>query len=63
MLARLPFRQLLNHCLEMTYVISRGDRRFTFPNDMAGMEILHCAIAQAVDFTADTFYSLAVANK
>lgn len=38
---------------------SRGDRRLTFPNDMAEPKLLHVAIAQVQSFTADTFFAQA----
>jgi hypothetical protein len=36
---------------------SRGDRRLTFPNDLLGLRLFNLAIAQVVDFTADTFFA------
>ena len=38
---------------------SRDDRRWTFPNDLTGIGLLHTAIAQVQEFTADEFYSQA----
>jgi hypothetical protein len=37
---------------------SRGDRRFTFPNDMTGTRLFHLAIAQVIEFSAVTFFEL-----
>ena len=34
----------------------------TFPNDLTGIGLLHSAIAQVVEFTADEFYVLAKAG-
>ena len=34
----------------------------TFPNDLTGIGLLHSAIAQVVEFTADEFYALAKAG-
>ena len=38
---------------------SRGDRRWTFLNDLTGMRLLQLAIAQVQEFSADTFFGLA----
>ena len=38
---------------------NRDDRRWTFPNDLTGIGLLHSAIAQVYEFTADEFYSRA----
>ena len=37
--------------------LSRDDRRWTFPNDLTGIGLLHTAIAQVQEFMADEFYS------
>jgi hypothetical protein len=37
----------------------RGDRRFTFPNEVASSRLFSLAIAQVEEFTADTFFALA----
>jgi hypothetical protein len=37
--------------------LSRGDRRWTFPNDMTGSGLLWRAIAQTRQFSADEFYA------
>jgi len=42
---------------------NRADRRWTFPNDMTAEELLHDAIAQVHEFTADEFYLQADACK
>ena len=39
--------------------VSRGERRFTFPNEVAATRLLSLAIAHVEDFTADTFFTLA----
>jgi len=36
---------------------SRGDRRWTFPNDIGSLRLFWLAIAQTVTFTGDAFYS------
>lgn len=35
---------------------SRGDRRFTFPNDMGSLRLFRQVIAQTVEITADAIY-------
>jgi hypothetical protein len=40
----------------------RGDRRWTFLNDLTGMGLFQLAIAQVHDFTADTFFTLGAAE-
>jgi hypothetical protein len=37
-------------------ISSRGDRRWIFPNDIAGQDLLWLALMQTVDFTADMFF-------
>ncbi len=37
---------------------SRGERRFAFPIELGESELFGKAIAQTVEFTADTFFSL-----
>ena len=39
--------------------VSRGERRFTFPNEVAATRLLLLAIAQVEEFTADAFFTLA----
>ena len=39
---------------------SRGDRRWTFPNDLDGRQLFHAAIAQVVEFDEVTFYEQAM---
>ena len=41
---------------------SRGDRRWTFLNDMMGIGLFQLAIAQVQEFTADTFFALGSAE-
>ena len=41
---------------------SRGDRRWTFLNDLTGIGLFHLAIAQVEEFTADTFFALGSAE-
>jgi hypothetical protein len=41
---------------------TRGDRRWTFLNDMTGMGLFQLAIAQVQEFTADTFFALGTAE-
>ena len=35
----------------------------TFPNDLTGIGLLHSAIAQVLEFSADEFYALAASSK
>ena len=37
---------------------SRGDRRWTFPNQSVDTRLLWSAIAQTMEFSADTFFAL-----
>jgi hypothetical protein len=37
---------------------SRGDRRWTFPNDPVSLRLFWSAIAQTMEFSADTFFAL-----
>jgi hypothetical protein len=39
--------------------VSRGDRRWTFPNELAGAQLFSLAISQVEEFTAETFFTLA----
>jgi hypothetical protein len=41
---------------------SRGDRRLTFLNDRAGMDVLWLAVSQSIGFSADTFFAAAEHN-
>jgi hypothetical protein len=53
--SRRPSRKSLR---DKDFYRSRGDRRWTFPNDLTGTGLFQLAIAQVVDFTADTFFAL-----
>jgi hypothetical protein len=43
---------LRNHS-ELSQVVSRDDRRWTFPNDLTGIRLFHAAIAVARPFSAE----------
>jgi hypothetical protein len=47
-----------NPCARNRHKSSRGDRRLTFPNESVGARLLWLAMAQAQEFTADTFVTL-----
>jgi hypothetical protein len=38
---------------------NRGDRRWTFPNEVEASRLFSLAISQVEEFTADRFFSLA----
>jgi DNA invertase Pin-like site-specific DNA recombinase len=52
---RKPF-DVLAEGLSVSY--SRGDRRWTFPNDLSGVRLFHAAIAVARPFTAEELEAL-----
>lgn len=53
---RKPFDELAKR---LSIQSSRDDRRWTFPNNLTAVELLHHAIAEMQGFTADEIYQLA----
>ena len=39
-------------------LVSRGDRRLTFPNDLTGVGLFQLAIANSATFTAERFFAV-----
>jgi hypothetical protein len=56
---RKPFDMLAERLISAE---SRGDRRWTFLNDLTGMGLFQLAIAQVEGFSADTFFALGSAE-
>jgi hypothetical protein len=51
-------RRVIEMMISADVTKNRGERRWTFPVDLGGARLFGAAIAQAIEFSADTFFAL-----